>query len=346
MRVFRSSLTRALRHRWPRLKRILPALVLVVVAALLIHFGRSVDWPQVWVSMRRIPGGSIALASGLVVAGYLAYGALDLLAKRYTHHTLPWPKVLGVAMTSYALNLNLGVLLGGLGARLRLYARLGCRKSVATRVALFSAASNWIGYGWLAGALLALGSVPVPEGWGVGTAVLRLAGVAMLALAAAYLAFCALSRRRTWTWMGQHAALPGTGMALAQSAVAATSWAIMGAIVYVLLQGKASYPAVLGVLMCTSFAAVIIRVPGGLGTTEAIFVAALAPRIPAPEVLGAALAYRALYAFAPLCLALLAFLIMEWRLRHRRRAPQTTAAAAKPPGGPEKQAGQAFRAWD
>jgi uncharacterized membrane protein YbhN (UPF0104 family) len=325
MRVFRSTLTRALRHRWPRLKRILPALVLAVVAALLIHFGRAVDWPQVWVSMRAIPGRTIMLACALVAAGYLAYGAMDLLAKRYTRHTLPWPKVLGVAMTSYALNLNLGVLLGGLGARLRLYARLGCRKSVATRVALFSAATNWIGFGWLAGALFVAGAVPLPQGWGLRPDVLRLPGAALLALAAAYVGFCALARRRSWSWMGQHASLPHLGMAVAQSLVAASSWAIMGAIMYVLLQGKVGYPAVLGVLMCTSFAAVLIRVPGGLGTTEAIFVAALAPGIPAPEVLGAALVYRALYAFAPLCLALLAFGLAEWRLRH---GPHASTPAA------------------
>jgi uncharacterized membrane protein YbhN (UPF0104 family) len=343
MRVFRSTLTRALRHRWPRVKRILPAVVLAVVAGLLVHFGRTVDWPQVWVSMRQIPSATIALAAGLVIAGYLAYGAMDLLAKRYTRHTLPWPKVLGVAMMSYALNLNLGVLVGGLGARLRLYARLGCRKSVPTRVALFSAATNWIGYGWLAGALFACGAVPVPQGWGLGPNVLRLPGVALLALAAAYVVFCARARRRTWTWMGQHAALPGAGMAIAQSAVAALSWAAMGAIMYLLLQGKASYPAVLGVLMCTSFAAVVIRVPGGLGTTEAIFVAALAPQIPAPEVLGAALVYRALYAFTPLGLTLLAFPLIEFRLRRG----QGRAHAAPPgPDGPGKRTGASFRAWD
>ena len=55
----------------------------------------------------------------------------------------------------YETDLNLGVLLGGLGARLRLYARLGCRKATATRVAVFSAVSNWIGYGWVAGAVFA-----------------------------------------------------------------------------------------------------------------------------------------------------------------------------------------------
>lgn len=330
MRVFRSSVLRTVRHRWPRIKRVLPVLVLLVVGGLLYYFGRSVDWPQVWIAMRKIPQGTIALAAGLVLAGYLAYGSLDLLAKRYARHTLPAPKVLGVAMVSYALNLNLGVLLGGLGARLRLYTRLGCRKSMATRVALFTAASNWIGYGWLAGALFLLGAVPVPAGWEIGSGMLRLLGAALLAVAGAYVLTCAKSRRRNWTWMGQRVTLPGAGMAIAQSAVAALSWAIMGGIVYVLLQGKAGYPAVLGILLCTSFAAVITRVPGGLGTTEAIFVAALAPQIPAAEVLGAALAYRALYAWAPLCLALGAFPLIELRLGLRR--PKVQA----PPGGPAR----------
>ncbi|KRC79218.1 hypothetical protein ASE30_24895 [Achromobacter sp. Root83] len=321
---------RAVRHRWPRIKRILPILVLLVVGGLLYYFGRSVDWPQVWIAMRKIPAERIAVAAGLVLAGYLAYGSLDLLGKRYTHHTLAAPKALGVAIVSYALNLNLGVLVGGLGARLRLYTRLGCRKSVATRVALFSAASNWIGYGWLAGALFVWGVVPVPAGWEIGSGMLRLLGVGLLALAGAYVLTCAKSRRRNWTWMGQRVTLPGAGMALAQSAVAALSWAIMGGIIYVLLQGKADYPAVLGILLCTSFAAVITRVPGGLGTTEAIFVAALAPQIPAAEVLGAALAYRALYALAPLCLALAAFPLIELRLGLRRRK---TPAPPAPPGG-------------
>ena len=327
MRILHSSPMRALRHRWPRIKRVLPVLVLLVVGGLLYYFGRSVDWPQVWISMRKIPGQTIAIAGGLVVAGYLAYGSLDLLGKKYTRHTLPAPKALGVAMVSYALNLNLGVLVGGLGARLRLYTRLGCRKSVATRVALFAAASNWIGYAWLAGALFALGAVPVPAGWEIGSGMLRLLGVAMLALGIAYVATCARATRRSATWMGHHITLPRAGMAAAQCAVAALSWALMGAIMYVLLQGKAAYPAVLGILLCTSFASVITRVPGGLGTTEAIFVAALGSRIPPAEVLGAALAYRAVYALAPLCLALAAYLLIELRLGLRRRKPPV-----EPPG--------------
>ncbi|MFY4258242.1 lysylphosphatidylglycerol synthase domain-containing protein [Achromobacter xylosoxidans] len=322
MSLYRSRLMRAARHRWPRIKKVLPWVVLAVAAALLVYFGSSVDWPQVWQAVRRIPRDTVLLAAALVAPAYLAYAAMDLLGRRYTGHSLAWHKVLGVAMLSYALNLNLGVLVGGLGARLRLYARLGCRKSVATRVALFSAVSNWVGYGWVAGVLFASGAIVVPAGWEIGGGMLRLLGVGLLAMAIAYTWVCARATRRAATWMGMRVTLPRGRMAALQSVTAGLSWMLMGAIMYVLLQGKVAYPMVLGILLCTSFAAVVTRVPGGLGTTEAIFVAALSPRLPAAEVLGAALGYRALYALAPLCLALLAFAAVEIRLGWRRRHPQ------------------------
>lgn len=326
MRIFRTTFMRTLRHRWPRIKKVLPWLILAVVAALLFYFGRSVDWPQVWQAMRRIPQSAILMAGGLVVLGYLSYGALDLLARRYTRHKLPWPTVWGVALVSYALNQSLGVLLGGLGTRLRLYARLGCRKAIATRVAVFSAASNWIGYAWVAGAVFVSGALPVPAGWEVGTGVLRLVGAVMLAAGIAYVWTCARATKRSAVWFGQQVTLPGGRMAAMQCIVAGMSWLFMGAVAYVLLQEKAPYPVVLGILLCSSFAAVLTRVPGGLGTTEAIFVAVLSPRIPYSEALGAALAYRACYALAPLCLALLAFPLIEARIAWRKRQTGRHAA--------------------
>ncbi|OZI35280.1 hypothetical protein CEG14_09250 [Bordetella genomosp. 1] len=312
-------LRRRCRAHWPAIKRTLIVVVLLVVAGLIFHVARSIDWPQVWRAMRDIPARNIGIACALVVAGYAAYASLDLLAQRYTRHKLPWSQVAGVALISYAMNLNLGVLVGGLGMRLRLYAKLGVRKSVATRVALFSAATNWIGYAWIGGAVFAAGAVPVPASWEIGKGVLRIVGVVILILAVVYVAYCARARQRSYHLFGQHLVLPGGRMAVAQSLLAALSWAIMGGIMWVLLQGKADYAAVLGVLLCTSFAALITRIPGGLGTTEAIFVAAFSGQLPTYQVLGAALTYRALYALVPLAIAVLSYAAVETRLALRRR---------------------------
>ena len=62
-RLFRSPLMRAARRRWPRIKKILPWVVLALALGLLAYFARSVDWPQVWQSVRRIPRDTVLLLS-------------------------------------------------------------------------------------------------------------------------------------------------------------------------------------------------------------------------------------------------------------------------------------------
>jgi hypothetical protein len=314
------KLQRALRRRWPHWRRAAGAVLVAGIAALILYAARSVNWPQVWSAMRAIPARNLAIAGLLAAAGYMVYGGLDLLGRIYSGHKLGRRAVLGIAMLSYAFNLNLGVLIGGLGVRFRLYTRMGCRKVVPTRVALFSALSNWIGFSWLAGIIFLSGVVPVPEGWEIGGNALRLLGVGLVAMSAAYVAICATARRRAWTLAGHRVWLPSGRMALAQSMFACVSWALMGGAVYVLMGEAQPYVAVLGVLLCASMAALLARVPGGLGATEAIFVAAFGTQLPESTVLGAVLAYRALYFLAPLGVALAALPAAEAWMRRRSAA--------------------------
>lgn len=90
-------------------------------------------------------------------------------------------------------------------------------------------------------------------------------------------------------------------------------------IVYILLERQISYSEVLSILLFCSIAAVIAHIPGGLGVTEAIFVAALADRLPDHQVLAALLMYRVLYQLIPLCVALLAYAAAE--VHYNQAAP-------------------------
>ncbi|MBU9365996.1 flippase-like domain-containing protein [Burkholderia multivorans] len=301
-------------RRWTRLFNVFIWVVAAFALVVVFKLARNVDWRAVVQAIHSIPPTALLLAAGLSAAGYAAYGSFDLLGRRYIGQRLPAGRVLGIAAISYALNLNLGVLIGGLAVRLRLYAALlGLRRSAILRLTGFSVATNWIGYGLIAGAVFASGVTPIPASWHIGGIALRAAGVAMVLGGAAYIVLCWRSRRRYWTVRGHRIAIPSGRMALAQCALAIVSWAIMGAIMYVLLRARVPYPAVLGVLLCTSMASVIVRIPGGLGTTEAIFVGALAGQLPATQVLGAALVYRALYALAPLAVGGASYLILEAR---------------------------------
>ncbi|WZB76577.1 hypothetical protein WJ972_13625 [Achromobacter insuavis] len=71
MSLYRSRLARLARHRWPRVKRVLPWAVLALALVLLGYFGSAVDWPGVWQAVRRIPRDTILLAAALVLPAYL-----------------------------------------------------------------------------------------------------------------------------------------------------------------------------------------------------------------------------------------------------------------------------------
>lgn len=64
-------------------------------------------------------------------------------------------------------------------------------------------------------------------------------------------------------------------------------------------------------------AGVVSNVPGGLGVFETVILLLLAPQVPAVSVLGALLAYRAVYYFLPLMVAivLLGFYEIYQRLK-------------------------------
>ena len=71
----------------------------------------------------------------------------------------------------------------------------------------------------------------------------------------------------------------------------------------------------LATVLVAAVSGLVLRVPAGLGVLEAVGVLLLTGPLPRDTVLAALLAYRALYYFAPLLLATLAF---GWAELHKR----------------------------
>jgi hypothetical protein len=82
-----------------------------------------------------------------------------------------------------------------------------------------------------------------------------------------------------------------------------------------LLQGQVEYSTALQVLLIAAIAGVMLHVPAGLGVTEAVFVALLSHRIPAHQLIGALLTYRALFYLTPLLAGALLYVTVEMRWR-------------------------------
>ncbi|VTU12770.1 Inner membrane protein YbhN [Variovorax sp. SRS16] len=300
---------------WPWAKRVVVSGFLLFVAALLIVQARAIEWREVFDAIGAYPSAVLLTAATLSAASHLIYSSFDLVGRRYTGHALRAPTVMGITFVSYAFNLNLGTLVGAVGMRARLYSRLGLEAATITRVVGTSMLTNWLGYFLLAGLAFLWWPLALPADWHIGVGALQALGGALVAVALGYLALCAFSRRREWTVAGHEIGLPGLRLAGIQLVISIANWAVMGAIMDVLLQDKVGYPTALSVLLTGAVAGLLSRVPAGLGVLEGVFVALLAPPLSNTTLIAAVLMYRAVYYWAPLAVATLLYLAMEANAR-------------------------------
>ncbi|HSI54428.1 MAG TPA: lysylphosphatidylglycerol synthase domain-containing protein [Ramlibacter sp.] len=309
---------------WTWTKRGLTLLFFIAVAALLARYARNIDWDDVWESIVNTPTPALVIAGLLAATSHLLYSCFDLIGKRYTGHHLPAPTVMAVNFVSYAFNLCIGSIVGGVGFRYRLYSRLGLGKGVITRIVSMSMLTNWLGYKLLAGLLFLIHPLVLPPAWHMGNHGLQWLGAALVMLSLGYIYACYRYGDHTWTVRGHELYLPPWRMALLQMLVSCVNWSLMAGVIFVLLQQRVPYTDVLTVLLIGAIAGVIAHVPAGLGVFEFIFLALLSHQVSEGRLLAALLGYRAIYYIVPLMVASVLYLAMEI---HAKKHPRRKAKA-------------------
>ncbi|MCL6746536.1 lysylphosphatidylglycerol synthase domain-containing protein [Kosakonia sp. R1.Fl] len=305
--------------RWRLVKRVLTVLFFIAVVVLLVLYAQKVNWDDVWKVIRDYNRTALLSAVALVVISYLLYGCYDLLGRAYCGHKLAKRQVMLVSFICYAFNLTLSTWVGGIGMRYRLYSRLGLPGSTITRIFSLSITTNWLGYILLGGVIFTFGVVQIPAHWYIDDTTLRIVGVVLLLVIAVYLWGCAFAKRRHLTIKGHKLVLPSWKFAVAQLAISSANWIAMGAIIWLLMGMQADFFFVLGVLLVSSIAGVIVHIPAGIGVLEAVFIALLASEhVSQGMIIAALLAYRVLYYFLPLLLALVCYLLLESRAKKLR----------------------------
>ena len=305
--------------RWRLAKRVLTVLFFIAVVVLLVLYAQKVNWDDVWKVIRDYNRTALLSAVALVVISYLLYGCYDLLGRAYCGHKLAKRQVMLVSFICYAFNLTLSTWVGGIGMRYRLYSRLGLPGSTITRIFSLSITTNWLGYILLGGVIFTFGGVQIPAHWYIDDTTLRIVGVVLLLVIAVYLWGCAFAKRRHLTIKGHKLVLPSWKFAVAQLAISSANCIAMGAIIWLLMGMQADFFFVLGVLLVSSIAGVIVHIPAGIGVLEAVFIALLASEhVSQGMIIAALLAYRVLYYFLPLLLALVCYLLLESRAKKLR----------------------------
>jgi hypothetical protein len=300
---------------WPWAKRGLTLTFFALVMALLWRYAEHVDWDDVWQSIKDTPRPALLIAIGLAASSHLLYSCFDLLGRRYTGHNLPTLIVMTINFISYAFNLTIGSLVGGVGFRYRMYSQAGLAKGVITRIVSMSMLTNWLGYKLLAGLLFIFHPLALPPAWHMGNHGLQWAGVVLVAISGAYLVACVRMGDHRWTVRGHELYLPPWRMAVLQMSVSCINWSLMAGVVYVLLQQKVAYTDVLTVLLVGAIAGVVAHVPAGLGVFEFVFVALLSHQVSEGRLLAALLVYRALYYIVPTLIAAVMYVVFELRAK-------------------------------
>ena len=305
-------------------KLVLSIVFLVAVAWIVVDRGSELDWKEITASLLRYDALTIAGAFGLALIGYAACSAYDLLSKHYVRHDIPAPTVLSIAFVSYAVNLNVGALLGGLGFRYRLYSRYGLETARTTQIIGLSVLTNWAGFILLAGLVLLIAPPKLRDSWHMGTAALQGLGLLMLGIVAAYLAFCASFHGRSREIRGVHFECPTLPYAGAQLALSSVNWLAASAAVYLLLPHEVGFSQAMIAFMASGLGGLIVRLPAGIGVLEGTFLAILGGSVGHGRLLAALLAFRAVYYIAPLIAALMLHFWLEIR------AKRLASAAAAP----------------
>jgi phosphatidylglycerol lysyltransferase len=218
---------------------------------------------------------------------------------------VPYLRVALISFMGYAVGHNVGLnTLSGGAIRYRAYSALGLgAKQIATIIA-FGSVTFLLGAGLLLGLSLLTqagmsGSVLHVHAW-----LAMLAGGILLAAVAAYL-WLVSTRHEPLRYRRIVIPVPKPRVAFAQVAVACADLLCAASVLYVLLpqQAAISFGAFAGIYLIAIAAGVISNVPGGIGVFEAVLLLLL-QSVPKGSLLGALLAYRAIYYFAPFAVAL------------------------------------------
>jgi phosphatidylglycerol lysyltransferase len=298
-----------LRELWRRW--LLPGLSLLVFIGVAFALRRELEhfrFANVLAHLRAIPASAIVAATACTAASYWLLGFYDVLALRYLGKPLSYARTAFTAFIAYSFGHNFGIAAFTGGAvRYRLYSSQGLNAADVATVAGFCAVTSAIGLGALAGVSFVFAPHQGVNPSHLNRHIVQALGVVLLALIGAYALWSLVGPRRI-ELRGWALRAPAPSVALPQIVLAVVDLALSALVLWFLLPANSgvSLLTFAGAYATAIVAGVISHVPGGLGVFESLIVLAL-PSVPADQLLGSLLAWRAVYYLLPLLVAALLF---------------------------------------
>lgn len=258
----------------------------------------------------------LALGVVFTAGSFLCLTGSDTLAVRYTGSDLPYRKIALASFTSLSIGHTLGLAALGSGAlRYRFYTGWGLSPGDVGRIILFCGMTVMLGLLTLGGLASLVRPALVADLFNVAPAVVLAIGSFLLLLIAIYLALAAFVHRPIRI-RNFELPVPRLRLALGQIAVGTTDFLLVSAVLHQMLSAAAEvdYLAIAATYAMANAAAILTHVPGGLGVIEAIVLSL----VPGANVVGALIAFRAVYYLMPFLIGCTVLVIAEILRRQRR----------------------------
>jgi phosphatidylglycerol lysyltransferase len=279
--------------------------LLGVAVFVLHHLLGKYHWRDILERVQAISNTKLLRAAFFTCAGYGCLTLYDALAVRFAGARVPYPRVALISFMGYAIGHNVGLnSISGGAVRYRAYTALGLSaKQIATIIAFgtltfFLGASVLLGLSLLSNAGMS-GSVLHVHAW-----LALVAGGVLLVAVAAYL-WLVCTRHAPIKFRKFEIPVPKPRVAFAQIGISCVDMLCATSVLYVLLPREAAigFFAFAGVYLLALAAGAVSNVPGGIGVFEFVLLL-LMPAVPKDRLVGALIAYRAIYYFAPFGIAL------------------------------------------
>ncbi|MBN1238157.1 MAG: UPF0104 family protein [Gammaproteobacteria bacterium] len=307
-----------MRGRTSKLKRYEPwiaAVAFLVAAALVYRALREYSVDEILRAIDAISARHIGFAVLFTIGSFLSLSGFDTLAVRYAGRSLPYRKIALVSFTALSIGHVLGLAALSSGAvRYRFYTRWGLSGGDVGRIVVFCGVTVAVGIMTSAGVAGLARSRLVAELFHVPRALVVAIAAALLAAVAAYLTLAA-RRQKAVRIRRFELPVPSLELAAGQVLLGTADFFMVSAVLHQMLSASADveYLPIAAAYITANAAGIAAHVPGGLGVIEAVVLSL----VPGAEVVGALVAFRAVYYLVPFALGAAAFGAAE--LLHRRR---------------------------
>ncbi|WP_129775884.1 lysylphosphatidylglycerol synthase transmembrane domain-containing protein [Peristeroidobacter soli] len=286
--------------------------MLALAAWVLADRLESIDFHDVKQQVLAQPLGTMLLGLLFSTGVYALVGIYEGIAVRMASGR----KMFGIAFRTAIISNPIGraiglALVSGGALRYRMYATVGLSAREVAAVVVLAAMPYFFSVGWLIDLSLLLNAETAAKALRLSTDTVLLLGALGLTKDLAWLTF--VIRRKTPLIIGgQTLPVPTFRDTSLQLIIGLVQISLMTGILYLFMPEELnmSWPAFIAIYCIAFVAGQLSNVPAGLGVLEAALLLML-PQVPPAKLLGAVLAYRAVFEILPLLVALGLLLTFE-----------------------------------